>query len=249
MDESMLAMARGNYGYGRWEAPYWFMGPEQGMGPHENNDLNLRVQTWLDLGSRELNDCREFHCRIHETRWHCKKPKVQLQRTWRPLLLLLMTFLDGQADYVKAGNESLRIYQRDRWGSLEERLGETCVIELSGLAAPNAKKAKDTGMLLPSRIEHMCGKIRNYRPKLVVMYGREQKDSWNAIGRAIAGCEFPLDDSAPGQLPKTNVLRHGPTILVCTPHPSRPIKDGTVYLGNEYWIRLGKALRSLALGS
>jgi hypothetical protein len=247
MDENMLAMARGNYGYGRWEADYWFIGPEQGMGPHEK-DLDQRVKAWLDLGSRELNDCREFHCRIRETRWHCKKPKVQLQRTWRPLLLLMMTFLDGQAEDRKADNESLRIYQRDRWGSLEEKVGETCLIELSGLAAPNAKKAKDTGNLLPGRIGHMCGKIRDYRPELVVMYGREQKDSWNAIGRAIAGCEFPPDESAPDQLPKTNVLRSGHTILVCTPHPSRPIKEGTLYLGNEYWTRLGRALRSLAAG-
>jgi hypothetical protein len=213
MDKDTLAMARGNYGYGRWEAPYWFIGPEQGMGAHENNDIKRRVKAWLTLGSRELNDCREFHYRIGETRWHCKKPKVELQRTWRPLMLLMMTFLpDRQAD-----NESLRNYQRDRWGALDERVGETCVIELSGLAAPSLKESKETGFFLHERIEHIRGKIRDHRPKLVVMYGRQQKESWNAIGRAIAGRQFPQDDSSPGILPKTNVLFQPPTILICTP--------------------------------
>jgi hypothetical protein len=240
MNKDMLAMARRNYGYGRWEAPYWFIGPEQGMGPHEKG-LDRRLKAWQDLGSRELNDCRAFHCRIHEIRWHCKKPKVQLKRTWRPLMLSMMTFLpNGKAD-----NESLRIYQRDRWGALDEELGETCVIELSGLAAPNAKEAKDTTLFLSERIEYMRNKIRNHRPKLVVMYGREQWNSWKAIANAVPGCESLSDDSAPGQLPKTSILTDKTTILVCTPHPSRPIWDGTKYLGNEYWIRLGNNLRDL----
>lgn len=238
MEKSMLAMARGNYGYGRWEADYWFIGPEQGMGPHENHDLSLRVQAWLDLGARALNDCRKFHCRIGEIRWHCKKPKVQLQRTWRPLLLLLMTFLDEHAD-----NESLRNYQRDRWGSLE---GETCVIELSGLAAPSLRESKETGKYLSERIEHICAKIRENRPKLVVMYGREQMASWNTIGRATVGREFPPEGTVLGQLPKTNILKHAATILLCTPAPSRPIWNGTKYLGNEYWRGLGNNLRDLA---
>lgn len=126
-------MARENYGYGRWEAPYWFIGPEQGTGRHEKNDpehLEKRVKAWLDLGSHQLNDCREFHRRIEETKLHFKKP-VNLQSTWKPLMLLMMTFLKRPVD-----NNSLRNYQRDRWGALDEKGGETCVIELSGLAAP-----------------------------------------------------------------------------------------------------------------
>ena len=127
-------MARGNYGYGRWEAPYWFIGPEQGMGQHEKNDLRRRVEAWIELGQRELNDCREFHSRIGELRWHFKKPKVDLQSTWRPLMLLMMTLLGREAD-----GEALRNYQRDRWGTIN---GETCVIELSGLAASTLRKTK-----------------------------------------------------------------------------------------------------------
>jgi hypothetical protein len=97
-------MARRSYGYGRWDAPYWFIGPEQGTGRHEGSDLKQslerRCRCWGELGGRELNDCREFHRRIGEIemRWHLKSPKVALQSTWRPLMLLLMTFLRHPAD-------------------------------------------------------------------------------------------------------------------------------------------------------
>jgi hypothetical protein len=226
MNEDMLAMARRNYGYGRWEAPYWFIGPEQGMGPHEKG-LDRRLKAWQDLGSRELNDCRAFHCRIGEIRWHFKEPVV-LQSTWRPLMLLMMIFVGKPVD-----KGSLQNYQRDRWGVLDEKAGETCVIELSGLAAPNARKAKSTELLRQERIEVIRGKIHEHRPKLIIMYGKEQKNSWERI----AGCTFPPE-------PKS-FLTVGGTIMAFTPHPVSRIFDGAKYLGNEYWTRLGKNLSDL----
>jgi hypothetical protein len=36
-------MARECYGYGRWAAPYWFIGPEQGQG---HDDLRKRYHVW-----------------------------------------------------------------------------------------------------------------------------------------------------------------------------------------------------------
>src|SRR5450631_3929638 len=126
MDQDQeLEMARRCYGYGRWAAPYWFIGPEQGQDRDENDDLNRRIEVWRGLGGEELSDCRAFHAKLGNDKWHREIPR--LQSTWRPLMLLLMTFLEKPTD-----NPSLRNYQRDSWGSLE---GETCVIELSGLAA------------------------------------------------------------------------------------------------------------------
>src|SRR5258708_4897599 len=96
MHENVNEMARRSFGYGSWAAPYWFIGPEQGMGEHEREDfesaLEVRVAAWIKLGRLDLNDCRKFHCEIGEKNWHCKEP-VNLQMTWRPLLLLLMAFL------------------------------------------------------------------------------------------------------------------------------------------------------------
>jgi hypothetical protein len=216
--EDVRAMARTNYGYGRWDAPYWFIGPEQGMGSHEK-DLGLRVRAWLDLGGLELNDCREFHRRIGEKRWHYEEPRVSLQRTWRPLILLLMTYLERPAD-----RDNLRRYQRDRWGSADATQGETCAIELSGLAAPSLMGVGDVSLFLPERIDVIRTRIRDHRPELVVMYGDMQRASWQAI---VSPLTFADD----------GVLEQGSTTVVCTPHPN---KRG---LCDAYWVDLGKRLR------
>jgi hypothetical protein len=237
MDNDTLAMARGNYGYGRWEAPYWFLGPGQG-----GNNLALRVEVWLKRGSRGLDDCREFHHDIKECRWHFKEP-VSLQNTWRPLMLLLMNFLGRPVDNDSLPkklrkNYYLRVYQRDRWGSLDEKVAETCVIDLSGLAAPNSQENPDPGIYLQERIEVICARILDHQPRLVVMYGTGQRRHWNTIAKAVAGCEFPGKALAPA-LPGTSVLTRGAMTLVQTPHATA---HG---LGNEYWTRLGKRLREL----
>jgi hypothetical protein len=65
MDKDTLEMARRNYGYGRWDAPYWFIGPQQGMGRHENSNLRLRVKAWQDLG--RVNEWSNAHFRPHQT--------------------------------------------------------------------------------------------------------------------------------------------------------------------------------------
>jgi hypothetical protein len=238
MKANLYEMARKSYGYGRWDSPHWFIGPEQGMGAHERSDLKQslerRCECWGELGGRELNDCREFHQCIGEMRWHFKKPKVDLQPTWRPLMLLLTTFIGTPTD-----NDRLRAYQRDRWGALD---GETCVIELSGLAAPNAGGALDTIAFRQERIQAICQRMLTHRPKLVIMYGRMQMESWNAIAKAMTG--RALADDSEADLPKTNILVQGCTTLCCTQHPSRPVWDGKRYLGNEYWTRLGLKLRN-----
>ncbi|HEV2395749.1 MAG TPA: hypothetical protein VGS27_02245 [Candidatus Sulfotelmatobacter sp.] len=237
-DPHLNAMARRNFGYGRWDAKYWFIGPEQGMGKHEKDDipgsLKRRAECWRTLGSLELSDCRQFHCCIGERNWHRKKPKVNLQTTWQPLILLLMTYLKRDAD-----QESCRNYQRDRWGRLD---GETCVIELSGLAAPDALTAVGTEHFLPERIRAICDRLREHQPDLVLMYGRKQQPSWNAIAKCYAGREFPPEGSY-GLVPKAYVLHNGPTRMVSTPHSSRTVWDGTRYIWHDYWKALGLKLR------
>lgn len=209
INDEMQQMAQRSYGYGRWDAPYWFIGPEQGQGQKENNDLTRRVEAWCHFGKRELDDCREFHCRIGEKRWHKERPS--LQSTWRPLILLLHSFLDRDID-----PDTLRDTQRDCWGSLQ---GETCVIELSGLAANNLTVSRDRNSFRQKRIDVIRERMLDNRPKVVVMYGRGQRQSW----KQIAGHALPMD----------GVLCTDGMIFLQTPHP---VSFG---LRDEYWKELG----------
>ncbi|HMD22341.1 MAG TPA: hypothetical protein VKH40_18590, partial [Alloacidobacterium sp.] len=176
-----------------------------------------RLEAWRQLGSRELNDCKSFHEAIKEYRLH---REGKLVPTWRSLILLLMTFLEKPND-----RESLRSYQRSHWGSSS---GETCVIELSGLAARNLNAPRDRESFREERITKIRERLNenNSTVKLVVMYGRTRKESWEKI----AGRTFPPD----------GILTSGTTIIAHTP---APVAFG---LTNEYWEELGLLLRNKA---
>jgi hypothetical protein len=211
MDDE-LKMARGFYGHGRWKAPYWFIGPEPG------GDINnpLRAKAWTKLGATELCDCKEYCHAIGEERWHREPPgKPALQPTWRRLMRLLMTFLGLPSD-----NESLRLYQRDRWARVSG--GETCVIELSGLSA-RKKVPQRTVSFLDERINFICEIIRKDEPEFVVMYGVEERTYWEKI----AGCPLIRD----------GVVKPGATMFAFAPAPNTHGRK------DSEWEELGKKLR------
>lgn len=229
LNTNLREMARRCYGYGRWDAPYWFIGLGEGM--TQDTDCQKRVDAWLHLGRRTgLSDCREFHYRIADERWHRKKPPAELQATWRRLLLLLMKFLGESADI-----DSLRKYQSEHWGM---RKDVTCVIELFGLPAPNFKAhqalmlelftQRQIDEILQERIDFIRKKIdeSKHKPKLVVMYGRGARKQW----REIAG-RFLLDDE---------IYKIGSTMMVSAIHPTA---HGVT---DEYWEKLGKSLYAAA---
>jgi hypothetical protein len=211
---SELEMARRSYGYGRWDAPYWFIGPEQGKGEGEPSDNSQRVKAWKHLGETELCDCLDFHAQIADMSWHQGKPN--LQRTWRPLILLLKTFLDRPSDI-----ESIRAYQRDRWGRLKE--GETCIIELSGLAARSMREPLDRARFRGERIEIIRQRMLSLEPVFVVMYGLNEKPYWERIaGRSLV---------------RDGVVKVGTTMIAFAPHPQDHGRR------NSDWTDLGTKLR------
>lgn len=204
------------YGHGSWRAPYWFIGPEPGQSLSENNDLKLRHHAFRHLGEDGLTDCGAFHEFIGETRWH-RPLRPALQPTWSRLILLLMTFLEKPAD-----NESLRVYQREYWGRIG---GETCVVELSGLAARDSGIPRDRKKFRESRIEGIRYRMKTHRPALVVMYGIGAKQHWERI------VNLPLDPGC--------VKTADSTILAFAAHPvARGQKK-------EYWMDLGLRMRAM----
>ena len=134
-------------------------------------------------------------------------------------MLLLMTVLERSAD-----NDSLREYQREQWGSVN---GETCVIELSGLAAHSFKIPRDRELFREERIKFIREKMLHCQPALVVMYGEREKPHWEAIAKQ----PFPAE----------NILKIGSTIVAFTPHPTAR------GLTNAYWKQRGETLRQFAL--
>ena len=226
MNAGAREMALRCYGYGRWEAPYWFIGPEQGQAREEDNALDIRCEAWLHCGGGELSDCRAFHDFINQKvgriihPWHQERSFQRLQTTWRRLMFILMAFLERPTDNQ---GESLYTYQRNEWGRSG---GETCVIELSGLPANSFNVTRDRELFRRQRIDVIRQRMRTYQPALVVMYGKTDEKHWEEI--------------AEGAFPPDGIRRLRSTILAFTPHPSRPSQLP------EYWIGWGEQLRQTA---
>ncbi len=74
MSPLMHSMGVTWYGYGRWEAPYWFIGPEPGHAKDETDNLDERCNAWSRLGGTELIDCLDHH---REFKRHSPEKRVE----------------------------------------------------------------------------------------------------------------------------------------------------------------------------
>jgi hypothetical protein len=216
-------MAQHFYGYGRWDAPYWFIGPEQGQEKKENDNLGPRARAWKHLGQSELVDLKSFHDQL-EQGMHTRE-KARLQPTWKKLLLLLLSY-KGET----ASSEDRRAYQRLRLGRSN---GETCLIELSGLPANNSSTTRDRERFFPMRIGHIGDALKEKlkRPTVgfVVMYGKGSHTHF----RSIFGSH--LEQDVP--------IKVGSTVIVSTTHPN------TRGISNRHWCALGESLRAVQQAS
>lgn len=217
LDNGDLAkMAEHFFGYGRWDAPFWFVGPEAGMGKGGIDSIAARFESWQLLGGGGVVDCSKHHLGFGLTKWHQSHPPTQA--TWRQLIRLLLAY--------KGMNPTLndiRAYQRDHWGRED---GETCVIELSGLPAPNMGVERDRLSFLSRRVERIWNETRLHRPKFIVMYGTGQRGEWEQI----AGGNFDADGLH-------RVAEIG-TVAAITPHP---VSRG---ISGEFWKEIGQRLRA-----
>jgi hypothetical protein len=205
--DDLEAMARNFFGYGRWSAPYWFIGLEPG-----GSGNNERAEAFKKLQIDNLCDCKSFHLEIGVKDWHGTNAKEQ--RTWRRLIMLLTSFCGVQQISLD--------YQREKWGIGD---GETCVIELSGLAAKGLQIKVDRKKYLEERISTIRQKLRENAPKLVVMYGLTGKKHFEEV----AGCT----------LVHGGVVEHQDTLFILADHPVRQRMGNT----DDAWRRMGALAR------
>ena len=210
-----LAFAKGWYGYGRWQAPYWFVGIEPG-----GDDLDVLVPLWIDQGRDELSDIIAHH-EQHKVDWFSDDAR-RPQKTWEKLIWLLLAY-NGR----DATPPAVLQYQKDKLGRRE---GDVALIELSALPAIDNRVKRPRMLYRCERVSHIAARLREHRPDFVVFYspdnGKERRyvDAWSAIAGA------PLTRDVP--------VRIGQTTCVVTRHPNGQWQK-------EYWVSLGKTLRNM----
>lgn len=186
------------------------------MASHEGDNLDERCAAWERMGALELIDCKEHHRQFGLMKWHRHNPPTQ--NTWRQLIRLLLAFNGLPTD-----NEMIRDYQQRKWGAAD---GDTCVIELSALAANSlSSDQQDRFLFRQTRIETIRSRMLANGPVFAVLYGLSARESWT---RLINGT---FDAKGFAQV--------GRTIVVSVKHPvgGKPAEP------DAYWIQLGKELR------
>jgi hypothetical protein len=223
-DPKALAAKRW-FGYGRWDASFWFIGKEPG-----GSDDPEQYASWMRLGGTDLIDCREHDvdCAAGGPEdWHGPEPGPCLQPTWRPLIAMILAY-EGAVEWdLHKG----RRYQDERWGRSD---GDTAVLELSAIAAPSVSHTE--GM----RLMHLHERIATFRrhlaqraPKFVVLYGLgvdpvhevPYLQHWSAIAQRDLVVDEPV--------------RVGETVFVAEMHPTA---HGTT---TEHWMDLGRRIRTM----
>jgi|ERR1700736_808320 len=196
-DDAKSRAGRVWFGYGRWDAPYWFVGMEPG-----GKDENASYESWLRLGGSELLDCKAHHLDCEFTRWHIG-PRPPTQSTWRRLIQALLAFKGEPTDL-----DAVRVYQRDRWGMSND---ETASIELVALHAPSLSHASDRTAHREERVSTIQKRLFDNKPTFAIFYGG-YRDEYERI----VGDRFDADGFA----------MCGPTVCALTPHPTAWLNRG-----------------------
>ena len=216
------------FGYGRWDAPVWFVGLEEaGAGTPE--ELQARLAAWDQRGRRELEDAPEFYPACRQPQWH--GPNATLQPTWRQLIRILLL-----ARGEPVAEDALLEYQKRTLGAFS---GNVCLTELSPLPTRNQThwpyaahqglpdwaetRAQFTDAFAAHRAATLREKIALHHPRAVVFYFWKPRQS----AEAVAGGDFhPV---IPEQLLGLN--RNG-TAYFITGHPASGYPD-------SYFDKLG----------
>jgi hypothetical protein len=218
LTDEQLYLAETCYGYGSWDAPYWFIGPEQGQDKNENG-INSRYRALRDLQIDGLCDCRTFHSAVEgNAAFNIRaNGKMKLQNTWNYQIELLYGYW-GKV----SSPEIRRSYQGGDWGSKD---GKTCITELRGLPAHNGKLSVDQDTYLEGRAKFLRKKVQSHSPEFVVFYGTGDQMYWDKI----ADCDLVLDTVSPNKK----------TAFAYLPHPNAR-KDLKRSLG--HWRSIGETL-------
>jgi hypothetical protein len=231
-DQLLEAFINGFYGFGNYQAPYWFIGMEEG-GKATFKDIVKQLKIWDEWGRKELLDVVEYAHEISFTQRYSDNPR--LQPTWRNLIRVFLT-----AEGRPADNETMRQYQKNVWGTKE---GDTCLMELMPLPSPDTASwlygeistlpyltNRETYLeyVVGSRIAHLQDKIMRYQPKAVVCYGASYDSYW----KRIAGVDA-WKISSEGVRYEANKS----TLFIATKHPTRST--------NEHFHNVGKLIAGL----
>jgi hypothetical protein len=199
-------------GYGRLDAPVWFLGMEEGGGGEER----LLIQCTFD----QVEDLYEAHKKLGIRHHH--EGKRLLQRTWNPMCEFMLR-VEGNPSPT---TEDRRTYQAENLGRSH---GNSLLLELLPIPKPNMAAwdypltfpeypdvESYRSVLIPQRIDLISQLVRLHQPKVIVAYGKEY---WPHYRQIINDAAFTEHNGFP-------TASQGDTLMILTHFLSRKEMNG-----------------------
>ncbi len=170
-------------GYGRLDAPIWFLGMEEGGGGEER----LSIQSKFN----QIEDLRDAHRKLDIREWHEGRRKLQPQ--WNKMSEFMLR-VEGHSGPTR---EERRAYQAEHLGRSH---GNSLLLELLPLPKPNVKSwdyslsfpeyvdvAAYRNAIVPQRIALISILVAKHKPRIIVAYGKEY---WGYYRQIMSAVEF-----------------------------------------------------------
>ena len=195
-------------------------------------EIASRLRTWDYRAKQELEDVRTYHEALQIDRFF--KEPVVLQPTWAKLIRIFLA-----AKGLPVDIEAIKTFQKDGLG---RQGGNTCLVELMPLPSPGTNRwfySEWSGLpylktrhaykaaILPMRLNHLKNRLKEYRPRCVVFYGKRYLNSWEEITGIKMTSIQPYGFS---------MCRNAATQFLVTQHPA------AYGARNEYFIAAGELL-------
>jgi hypothetical protein len=249
IDSYLLAWLTGRIGYGRLDAPAWYIGTEEACGDKKDLELRLGINSIIPEDSL-LEDVKIAHARLPGgNSWFA--PNAPLQPTWNRLIRAHLTATGNNTPT----RQDCRDAQQNWWGQTDVLLHQKVLLtELLPLPCPNGSNTAWKNLYGGTGLPHMEDRpgyeapweplrrtffqnlVTRHRPKWVVAYGKKASlattrlvgthDSWQTI---------TVNTKVWGHITKVDG-----TIFVRAPHPVAP--RGYGFAG---WEQMGTMIRSL----
>ncbi len=116
-DELLEKIVNTFYGYGNYQANYWFIGMEEAGGDFK--DINNRINIWSNRGKQELEDLAEYHIAIGYGEMF--QLGAAIQPTWNKLIRTVLSTKGTES----INKEDVRKYQINLLGRKNQ---ETCLL-------------------------------------------------------------------------------------------------------------------------
>jgi hypothetical protein len=213
-DEQLLRDFASQFlGYGSLESKLWLIGPEAGGG-NDIEEVYDRAQVWARRDRKEIENLHSYHADL--------TPKVdwtqKIQRTWGPLIRIILARKDGRI----ASKDAVIEFQRCELGRAG---GENCVLDLSPLPSRSeshwildkfgfdwlrARPQYEEAVVAP-RCALLREKLRCYKPRLVIFYGLGHKAKWEHISE---------EEFSPFRVEHLSTAPADNTLFAMIPHPA-----------------------------